>query len=332
MSTGLDFVTVIIKNLPRGVLKFIVRRLGFGVLTLLIVSFIIFGATQLLPSDAAQTQLGRNATPASVAKLRVELGLNKPKVEQYTTWLKGIVTGDPGKSLVGSKLPVLDGMGARVTNSLFLLILATIVSVPISLWLGAYMARRTAPVLSNAMLALASLPEFVIGVVLVIIFATRLWHLLPAVSAIDIGKGPWTDPKGAILPTITLALGAIPYISRTARASLSEVLQSDYVEMARLKGLHERQVMRRHAFPNALGPVFQVIALNVAYFAAGVIIVETVFNFPGVGGAMSTAVKARDIPTIQFLAMVLAAVYIITNIAADVATILVTPRLRTRLQ
>ncbi len=221
-----------------GVTKFILRRLGFGVLTLLIVSLIIFGATQLLPSDAAQTQLGRNATPASVATLREELGLNKPKLEQYTRGSEGIVTGDPGKSLVGSKLPVLDGIGARVVNSLFLLMMASIVSVPISLWLGAYMARRKAPVLSNTMLALASIPEFVIGVVLVVVFATRVWHVLPAVSAIDIGEGPWTDPKGAILPTITLALGAIPYISRTARASLAEVLQSDYVEMARLKGLH----------------------------------------------------------------------------------------------
>lgn len=315
-----------------GVGKFILRRLGFGVLTLFIVSLIIFGATQLLPSDAAQTQLGRNATPASLKALCDELGLNKPKIEQYTDWLGGILTGDPGKSLVGSKLPVLDGMGSRVTNSLFLLVLASLVSIPISLWLGAYMARRKAPVLSNSMLALASLPEFVIGVVLVALFATRVWKVLPAVSAIDIGKGPWTDWKGAILPTITLALGAIPYISRTARASLAEVLQSDYVEMARLKGLTERQVMRRHAFPNALGPVFQVIALNVAYFAAGVIIIEAIFNYPGVGLGLSTAVKARDIPTIQFLAMVLAAVYVVTNIAADVATILVTPRLRTRLQ
>ncbi len=315
-----------------GVTKFILRRLAFGVVTLFIVSLIIFGATQLLPSDAAQTQLGRNATPASLEALREELGLNKPKVEQYTSWLGGMLTGDPGNSLVGSKLPVLEGMGDRVVNSLFLLVLASLVSVPVSLWLGAYMARRKAPILSNAMLALASLPEFVVGVVFVILFATRVWHVLPAVSAIDIGKGPWTDPRGAVLPTLTLALGAIPYISRTARASLAEVLQSDYVEMARLKGLTERQVMRRHAFPNALGPVFQVIALNIAYFAAGVIIVETVFNFPGIGGAMSTAVKARDIPTVQFLAMVLAGVYVVTNIAADVATILVTPRLRTRLQ
>lgn len=315
-----------------GLLKFILRRLGFGVLTLLIVSMIIFGATQLLPSDAAQTQLGRNATPASVAALRKELGLDRPKLEQYTDWLGGMVTGDPGDSLVGSKLPVLDGMGSKVVNSLFLLLLATLVSVPISLWLGAYMARRRASVMSNTLLVLASIPEFVIGIVLVSLLATRGWKILPAVASIDIGKGPWTDPKGLVLPTLTLAMGAIPYISRTARASLSEVLQSDYVEMARLKGLPERTVMLRHAFPNALGPVFQVIALNIAYFAAGVIVVEAVFNYPGVGLAMKTAVTSRDLPTIQFLAMILAGVYVVTNIAADLATILVTPRLRTNLR
>lgn len=315
-----------------GVVKFILRRLGFGAVTLFIVSAIVFGATQALPSDAAQSQLGRNATEASLAALREELGLNKPKIEQYFSWLGGILTGDPGNSLVGSKQPVLDGMGDRVVNSMFLLVLASVVTIPISLWLGGYLARRRAPVLSNAMLALASIPEYVLGVGFVLLFAVKVWDVLPATSAIDIGAGPWTDPKGAILPVTTLALGAIPYISRTARASLVEVLQSDYIEMARLKGLPERVVMRRHAFPNALGPVFQVIALNIAYFAAGIIVVEVVFNYRGVGLALKEAVSARDIPTIQFLAMTLAAVYVITNIAADLATILVTPRLRTRLQ
>ena len=315
-----------------GITKFVIGRVAFGLLTLLIISIIVFGATQLLPSDAAQTQLGRNATPESVAALRKELGLDRPKLEQYTSWLGGILTGDPGTSLVGSKEPVLKGMGDRVVNSMFLLLLASLVSIPVSLWLGAYMARRRAPVMSNAMLVVGSIPEFVIGMLGVIVFATRIWHVLPAVSQIGIGKGPWTDPKGLVLPTFALALGAIPYISRTARASLIEVLQSDYVEMARLKGVPERKVMTRHAFPNALGPVFQVIALNIAYFAAGIIVVEAVFNYPGVGLAMKTAVTARDLPTIQFIAMILAAVYVITNIGADVATILVTPRLRTRLQ
>ncbi len=315
----------------KGIAKFVLRRLAFGVLTLLIVSVIVFGTTQLLPSDPAQAKLGRNATPQSLKHLRDQMGLDRPKVNQYFSWLKGILTGKPGDSLTAG-VPITDYISDRVVNSLFLLVLASMISVPVSLWLGAYMARKKARILNNAMLGLASLPEFVVGITLVIVLATRVFHVLPAVSSIGINKGPWTDLKGALLPTITLALGAIPYISRTARASLVEVLQSDYVEMARLKGIPERQVMRRHALPNALGPVFQVIALNIAYFAAGVIVVEFVFNYPGIGGAMSEAVKARDFPVIQFLAMVLAAVYVLTNIAADVGTLLVTPRLRTRLQ
>jgi peptide/nickel transport system permease protein len=315
----------------RGVVKFIAKRLGFGVVTLFIVSVIVFGFTQLLPSDPAQAKLGRNATEESLRALREKMGLDASKVTQYFRWLKGMVTLDPGRSLA-TDVPITEYISDRVVNSLFLLVLASIVSIPISLWLGAYLARKERPVLNNVLLGAASLPEFVVGVVLVMLFATVALKVLPAVSSIDIGKGPWTDMKGAILPTITLAIGAIPYISRTARASLIEVLQSEYVEMARLKGVTERDVMRRHALPNALGPVFQVIALNIAYFAAGVIIVESVFNFPGVGSTLSAAVKGRDYPVIQFLAVALAAVYILTNIAADVATILATPRLRTRLQ
>ena len=138
--------------------------------------------------------------------------------------------------------------------------------------------------------------------------------------------------KGMILPTAVLVIGAVPYISRVVRASMIEVLESDYIEMARLKGAPESVVLRRHALPNALGPVFQVIALNIAYFAAGVIVVEALFNYPGIGGALRDAVRVRDIPVIQFLVMVLATVYVVTNLAADVATVLVTPRLRTRMQ
>jgi peptide/nickel transport system permease protein len=214
--------------------------------------------------------------------------------------------------------------------------LASVVSIPVSLWFGGYSARKRDKtfdnITSNTMLALASLPEFVVGIVLVLLFSVRIWHVLPAVSSIGINQGPWSDMKGMILPTATLVIGAVPYISRVVRASMIEVLESDYIEMARLKGAPEKIVQWRHALPNALGPVFQVIALNIAYFAAGVIVVETLFNYPGIGGALRDAVRIRDIPVIQFLVMVLAAVYVVTNLAADVATVLVTPRLRTRMQ
>ena len=317
-----------------GVPKFIARRLLLGVVTMVIVSIVVFSATQLLPGDAASAILGRNATKKSLDALTKQLGLDKPAVTQYLHWLKGIVTGNPGKSYA-AKVPITSYISDRVVNSLFLLFLASIFSIPISLWLGQYSARNrdttSDGILSNVMLGLASVPEYVIGMMLIAVFSVRVWHLLPAVSVIDIGKAPWTDMKGLILPTITLVLGAVPYIARTTRASLIEVLESDYVEMARLKGAPEKTVMWRHAFPNALGPVFQVIALNIAYFAAGVIIVESLFNYPGIGLTLRDAIKVRDIPVIQFLVVTLAAVYVLTNIAADVATVLVTPRIRTRL-
>jgi len=319
----------------RGVLKFIARRLLLGVFTLFIVSLVVFAATQLLPSDPAQAILGRDANATSVAALRAKLGLDHTAFYQYTHWLKGMVTGDPGDSF-NARQPILDYIGDRVVNSLFLLCLASIISIPLSLWLGGYCARRRDTpfdnVVSNAMLAVASLPEFVVGIILVLLLSVRVWHVLPAVSTIGIGQGPWSDMKGMVLPTAVLVIGAVPYISRVVRASMIEVLESDYIEMARLKGAPEKIVMRRHALPNALGPVFQVIALNIAYFAAGVIVVEALFNYPGIGGALRDAVRVRDIPVIQFLVMVLATVYVVTNLAADVGTVLVTPRLRTRMQ
>jgi peptide/nickel transport system permease protein len=319
----------------RGIWKFIIRRLLLAVLTIFIVSVVVFGATQVLPSDPARAILGRNATPESVSALQELLGLNRPVLDQYLGWVGGLVTGDPGLSF-NARIPIMDYIGNRVLNSLFLLVLASVISIPLSLVIGAYSARKRDTtfdhVTSNAMLALASLPEFVTGMFLVILFATHFWKVLPAVAQIPLGQGPWNHLDQMVLPTAVLVLGAVPYIARTARASIIEVHESDYIEMARLKGASERLVLWRHALPNALGPVFQVIALNIAYFAGGVIVVEFLFNYPGIGSALAASVRVRDIPVIQFLAMVLAGVYVLTNLAADLATVLVTPRLRTRLQ
>jgi len=316
----------------RGLAQFIARRVALGLLTLFIVSIIVFAATQALPSDPATAMLGKEATPESVAALTEKLGLDRPLLTQYTSWLGGIVLLDPGESF-NAQVPILTYIGDRVGNSLFLLVLATVVSVPLSLLLGAVQARRRDrgfdQVSSFLTLGLASIPEFVVGVALVILFATRGVQLFPAVTQIGFDR-PWQHMDQMVLPTLTLVLGALPYISRVTRAALIEVLESDYVEMARLKGAPERTVLWRHAMPNSLGPVFQVIALNVAYFAGGVIVVEYLFNYPGIGGALQASVRVRDIPVIQFLVMVLATVYVVTNLIADVATILVTPRLRTR--
>ena len=319
----------------RGVGGFIVRRLLLGLLTLFLVSLVVFAATQALPGDPARAILGRGATPESLTALREQLNLNRSIPYQYTDWLGGLLVGDAGTSLAATR-PVTELLGDRLLNSAFLVLCAALVSIPISIAIGAYAALRRdgAFDVSSSLitLVLAALPEFVVGVALIVLLATTVSNLLPAVSSIPPGTAPWADLEGLVLPTLTLVLAVTPYVVRIMRASMVEVLESEYVEMARLKGLPERRVVWRHALPNALGPTFQVIALNLAYLAGGVIIVEFVFNFPGIGGALRDAVSTRDLPVVQAIAMVIAAVYVLTNLAADIATILVTPRLRTRLR
>jgi len=314
--------------------KFVLRRLGLGVLTLIVVSILIFVVTQALPSDPAAVILGREATPEALAALRTEFGLDRPAPMQYLSWLGNIVSGDLGNSF-SNRLPVADYIAPRVGYSLFLLLVAGLASIPAALIIGSYAAlkrdKRFDTSSSLVSLIMASMPEFVVGTVLTILFATTIVQLLPAVTYFEEGAAPWSDPVGLILPVATLVLSVTPYVVRVMRAAMVEVLESDYVEMARLKGMDERTVLWRHAMPNAVGPTFQVIALNLAYLAGGVIIVERLFNFPGIGSALADAVVARDLPVIQFLALIIAGVYVLTNLLADVGTVLATPRLRTRL-
>jgi peptide/nickel transport system permease protein len=317
-----------------GIVKFVVRRLLFGVLTLFIVSVVIFVLTQAL-EDPARAILGRQATPESMLAKQQELGLDKPLITQYWDWLSGLLTGDPGVSFTNGQ-PVMDVVGDRIWNSLFLMAVAAALSIPISIAIGAYAAARRDRAFdsatSGATLLLASLPEFVVGLVLVVLFATNVWHLLPGVTRIRPGEAPWSDPKGLVLPILTLVLVVVPYVSRVMRASMIEVLESDYIEMARLKGLSERTVLWRHAVPNAIGPTLQVAAFNIAYLAGGVIIVENLFNYPGLGVALRDAVPDVNVPVVQFIAMFLTAIWVVVNLLADLGTILVTPRLRTALR
>ena len=319
---------------PRGVWGFILRRLLLGILVLILVSVLVFLATQALPGDPARAILGRNANPASLAALRHQLHLDRPVADQYLTWVTGLLHGNLGKSLEAQE-PVSTLLAPKLVNSAVLVVLAAVLSIPLSIAIGAWAALKREKVFdqasSNLMLLLAALPEFVVALVLVIVFATTVFHVLPAISTVPPGSRPWNNWVALVLPTITLVIAVAPYVSRIMRASMIEVLESDYVEMARLKGMPERTVLIRHALPNALGPVLQVIALNLAYLAGGIIIVEFVFNYSGIGGAIAEAVVNHDLPVIQALAMLLAAVYVVVNLLADVATILVTPRLRTRL-
>jgi peptide/nickel transport system permease protein len=319
---------------PRGVWGFILRRLLLGVLVLILVSILVFLATQALPGDPARAILGRQATPASLAALRRQLHLDRPVIDQYWTWVTGLLHGNLGTSLAAQE-PVSTLLSPRLVNSGVLVALAAVLSIPLSIAIGAWAALKREKVFdqtsSNLLLALAALPEFVVALVLVILFATTVFHFLPAISTIPPGSRPWNNWVALVLPTVTLVLVVAPYVARIMRASMIEVLESDYVEMARLKGLSERTVLVRHALPNALGPVFQVIALNLAYLAGGIIVIEYVFNYAGIGSAVQEAVLNHDLPVVQALAMLIAAVYVVLNLLADVATILVTPRLRTQL-
>jgi peptide/nickel transport system permease protein len=312
--------------------RLLLRRIGLGILTLWLVSLIVFAAVVALPGDAATAILGREATPDRVAALREQLHLNEPVVTQYLQWLKGIVTFDLGDS-AATQQPVSQLLSDRVGNSAFLVLIASLVAIPLSILIGVWTAmKRDRPadhVTSTITLVLAALPEFVIGIGLILLFATGVTHLFPAVSLLAPGTKAWQDPRVVVLPAATLVLAVVPYISRIMRGSMVEVLESEYVTMARLKGLPERTVIWRHAVPNAIVPAIQVAALQLAWMAGGVVVVEFVFQFPGIGAALVESVANRDMPVVQTVTMLAAGIYVGLNLLADLATILVTPRLRT---
>ena len=312
--------------------RLIARRIGLGVLTLWLVSLVVFAAVIALPGDAATAILGKEATPDRVAALREQLNLNESVVSQYLQWIGGILTFDLGES-AATQQPVSQLLSDRVGNTAFLVIVASVIAIPLSILIGVWTAmKRDRPadhVTSTVTLVLAALPEFVIGIGLILIFATGLFHIFPAVSLLAPGQKAWSAPDTVVLPAATLVLAVVPYISRIMRGSMIEVLESEYVTMARLKGLPERQVIWRHAVPNAIVPAIQVTALELAWMAGGIVVVEFVFQYPGIGAALVDAVANRDMPVVQTVTMLAAGIYVFLNLAADLATILVTPRLRT---
>jgi peptide/nickel transport system permease protein len=312
--------------------RLVVRRIGLGVLTLWLVSLVVFAAVIALPGDAATAILGKEATPDRVAALREQLHLNESTVSQYLHWLGGILTFDLGNS-AATQQPVSQLLADRVGNSAFLVLVASAIAIPLSILIGVWLAMRrdraVDHVTSTVTLVLAALPEFVIGILLILVFATGVFQLFPAVSLLAPGQKAWEAPNTVVLPAATLVLAVVPYISRIMRGSMIEVLESEYVTMARLKGLPERQVIWRHAVPNAIVPAIQVTALELAWMAGGVVVVEFVFQYPGIGAALVDAVGNRDMPVVQTVTMLAAGIYVALNLAADLATILVTPRLRT---
>jgi peptide/nickel transport system permease protein len=306
-------------------------RIGLGLITLLAVSVVIFLATQALPGNAAYAVLGHSATPQRLHALEDQLHLNRSLPSQYGSWIGGVLRGDFGTSLAnGERVSRL--IGPRLVNSAVLVIGAGIVGTLIAGVLGLFAAARRDRlfdhVASVVALTITALPEFVVAIALVIVFAVNLTHLLPAVSVVPPGASPLSNPKLLVLPIATLALVIAPYIFRMMRGAMIEALESDYVEMAELKGISRKRVLLVHALPNSLPPVIQVIGLNLLYLAGGIVVVEYVFNYPGIGAGLVNAVSDRDIPTIQFIVLVLAAFYVFVNITTDVIALLASPRRR----
>jgi peptide/nickel transport system permease protein len=312
--------------------RLVLRRLALGLLTLWLISLVVFAAVLALPGDAATAILGKEATPDRVAALRDQLNLDDSVVSQYLQWIGGVLTGSFGES-AATQQAVSALLSDRVANSTFLVLVASVVAIPLSIGLGVWLAMRRDRAVdhvgSTVTLVLAALPEFVIGIGLVLLFATSVFHWFPAVSILPPGEKAWQQPDVVVLPAATLVLAVTPYISRIMRGSTIEVLESEYVTMARLKGLPERTVIWRHAVPNAIVPAIQVAALQLAWMAGGVVVVEYVFSYPGIGAALVDAVGNRDMPVVQTVTMLAAAVYVLMNLVADLATILVTPKLRT---
>lgn len=316
-------------------IRVLVRRFGLGIVTLICVSILVFAATQALPGDAAQAILGKTATPERLAALRSALHLNQPLLSQYTTWIGGILHGNFGESLA-SEGPVSTLIAPRVVNSAFLVVVSAIFAIPLSLAIGVVSAvwrdGFVDHALSTITLVLAAVPEFVIGIALIVLLATNVTHLLPAVAMLDDSVPLWRQLGQTVLPVLTLNLAVIPYMSRIMRASMIEVMESEYIQMARLKGMPPGRVILRHALPNAIVPFVQVTALQLAWLAGGIVVVEVVFHYPGIGQALVDAVSNRDLPVVQALTLLVGAVYVLLNLLADIATILLTPRLRTSLR
>jgi peptide/nickel transport system permease protein len=314
--------------------RLLVTRLLRAFLTLGILSVIVFSAIELLPGDAAVAILGRDATPKRLEVLRKRLELDQPPARRYFQWVSGVVSGDLGPSLVSDR-PISELLSGRFEHSLVLLVISATISVPIGVALGIVSAVWKDSVFdritTTVTLALVALPVFVVGLSLVFLLATGVFRVLPPTSLLISGETGWRRIRTYILPASTLILATSPYISRMLRTSMIEVLESEYVQMARLKGLPDRLVIGRHALPNAIIPTIQVTALNIAWMAGGVVVVEYVFQYPGIGWSLVDAVANRDIYMVQAITLLIASIYIGMNLLADVATIVLSPRLRTSL-
>lgn len=311
-------------------LSFIAQRLAFGIATLFGVSLLIFAGTQVLPGDVATAVLGQQATPEALAAIRKSLNLDDPLVVRYFTWLADLIQGDLGRSLVNSR-PVVDLVSFRLANTLALAALVSCVAVPLAVGLGTVAAIARNGLIDRSInvltLAALSVPEFFFGFMLIIMFSVELgWF--PSLSNVSPGMPLASRLHAMALPAATLTLVILAHMMRMTRATIVGVMSQPFIEMAILKGLPTWRIVIEHALPNALSPIINVIAFNLAYLVVGVVVVEVVFVYPGLGQLMVDAVSTRDVPVVQACGMIFGSVYVILNLLADIASILANPRLR----
>lgn len=306
------------------------RRFFVGLITLWAASVLVFSGTEVLPGDVATAILGQSKTPESVAALREKLQLDRPAPERYVNWLAKLLQGDLGESLISGR-PVADVIKGWLVNTLILAACTALVAIPLSFALGLLAAAYPDSTLDRAIsistLMMVSVPEFLTATILILLFAVN-FNLLPATSHIS-GDATFTELlRALVLPMATLTIAALAHMTRMTRAAILDVMRSPYVEMAVLKGVPKRLIIIRHALPNALGPIANVIAIVLGYLVSGVVIVEAVFAYPGLGRLILDSVAYRDMPMVQALAMIFCAFYIGVNLLADIVVLLTNPRLR----
>ena len=316
--------------LSNPLVRMIAQRLALGIVLLFAISLVIFAGTEMLPGDVAQSILGQSATPQTLANLREELGLNLPAYVRYLDWVGGILQGDLGISLT-NKQDIATMIGRRLGNTFFLASVAAIMSVPLAVLLGMiavhYKDGFVDKTISMTTLASISLPEFFIGYVLIFFVAVQ-WGWFPSNALIHDGMTFWEKLYTVALPATTLTLVVLAHMMRMTRAAILNVMSSAYVETAELKGLSSFKIIFHHAFPNAIAPIITVVMLNLGYLVVGVVVVEVIFVYPGMGQLMVDHVTKRDMPVVQACGLIFAATYILLNMFADIMAIVANPRLR----
>ena len=312
------------------VINLVAQRVALGLLLLLAASVLIFVGTQILPGDVAQSILGQSATPQSLANLRAELGLNDPALTRYLQWLGGVLQGDLGTALTNGQ-DIATAMGKRLGNTLFLASVAALIAVPSAIILGLiavrYQGRWPDRLISTITLATVSVPEFLLGYIAVFVLSVQL-QWFPSLATVYDGMSLGEQLYAISMPVLVLVLVVLGHMMRMTRAAILNVMQSAYVETAELKGLRKFTIIARHAFPNAIAPIVNVVMINLAYLVVGVVVVEVVFVYPGMGQYLVDHVAKRDVPVVQACGLVFAAVYISLNLVADLVSILSNPRLR----